>query len=314
VESRVVLVTGATGFVGRALPPVLRQRGYRVWAGVRGTGPEDGQWDKTFPLGPLESSTDVTLPEGIDTLVHLAARVHQLRDRASDLLADYRLVNVEGTSRLLDAARKASVRRFIFLSSVKVSGERSEGRALTEDTPPNPEDAYGLSKREAEDRVRASGLEFTIIRPPLVYGPGVKANFLKLMKLVDRGIPLPFGSVENRRSFVYLGNLVEAISSCIESPGAAHETFFVSDGRAVSTTELIRLMGQALGKRARLLPVPAGLLRMGARLANRSSVADRLLESLEVSDQHLRTRVGWSPRYSLEAGLAETARWYRSLK
>lgn len=238
-----------------------------------------------------------------------------MREPVADTLAEYRRINVEGTKRLARASVKANAGRFVYLSSVKVNGESTTGRVpFTETAVPAPEDAYGISKWEAEQVLSTiaaeTGLEVVVLRAPLVYGPGVRGNFLSLMNALRRGLPLPLASIDNRRSLVYLGNLVDAIVACIESPAAAGRTYLVSDGEDVSTPELIRRLAAALRVPARLLPCPPALLALGSRIAGRSDAWRRLGGSLQVDSSRIRAELGWQPRYSMQLGLEETARWY----
>lgn len=241
---------------------------------------------------------------GIDAVVHLAARVHVMRESASDPLAEFRRVNVAASLKLARQAATAGVRRFVYLSSVKVNGESG---TYTESHPPAPEDAYGVSKHEAEVGLRRiadeTGLEVVIIRPPLVYGPGVRANFRALMRAVARGIPLPLGAIDNRRSLVASDNLADFILACLDQPAARNETFLVSDGEDLSTTDLIRRLARVMGRPARLLPVPASLLMAAATLAGQRDVARRLLGSLQVDISKARRLLNWAPRISVDEGL-----------
>lgn len=312
-----VLVTGATGFVGSALVPRLLEHSWQVRLALRGPAADGFNNVEAIVAGEVGPDTewDESL-NGVDTVVHLAARVHVLRERSSDPLAAFRSVNVAGTERLATAAARNGIRRFVYLSSVKVSGEQTFGKPFTEADAPAPSDPYGESKREAEDALRnlaaATALEIVILRPPLVYGPGVKANFLSLMKAVDHGWPLPLGAVQNRRSFVYLGNLVSAIIACLEHPAAAGRTYLVADGPPVATPELIRRLARALDRPARLVPVPAALMRFAGRLLGRGDAVDRLLGSLAVDDSLIRRELGWVPPYTMDEGLRATADWFRS--
>ncbi|MBI5068809.1 MAG: SDR family oxidoreductase [Deltaproteobacteria bacterium] len=311
---RRVLVTGATGFVGRAACSAFTRRGIEVRAAVRTVGAQVAEAAEVAVVGDVGSQTswDAAL-EGIDCVVHLAARVHQMRDRAPDPLEAHREVNVRGTERLARAAASAGVRRLVYMSSVKVMGE-GRPAPYREGDPPRPADAYGQSKWEAEQALarigEETGLQVVILRPPLVYGPGVRANFLRLMQLVHAGIPLPLGAVNNRRSLIFVGNLADAVVAAATHPAAAGETFFVSDGEDVSTSELLVRIGVALGRTARLLGVPAGLLRAVALLLGKGAAADRLLGSFAVDSGRLRERLGWTPPTSMAHGLAETARWH----
>jgi nucleoside-diphosphate-sugar epimerase len=254
--------------------------------------------------------------EGVGCVVHLAARTHVLRETAPDPLAEYRRVNVAGTERLARTAAACGVRRLVFLSSVKVSGERTEARAYTEDDAPRPEDAYGVSKWEAEQALAGiaaeTGLEVVVLRPPLVYGPGVKGNFLRLLNLVARGVPLPLGAVDNRRSFVYAGNLAGAVIQALDAPQAAGRTYLVSDGEDVSTPELVRGLAAALGVQPRLLSFPLLPLKLAAAIAGRGAEFARLTGSLQVDGSRITRELDWRPSFTLAHGLEQTARWYHS--
>lgn len=310
-----VLVTGANGFIGRGLCDVLAASGRRVRKAVR--TPDPGLSD-AVAVGDIGLDTDWrTALEGAGGVVHLAARTHVLRETAADPLAAYRRVNVGGTERLARAAAAQGVQRLVFLSSVKVNGERTDARPYSADDAPCPEDAYGVSKLEAERalaRVAAeTGLEVVVLRPPLVYGPGVKGNFLRLMNLVARGVPLPLGAVDNRRSFIYTGNLAGAIVKALDAPQAAGRTYLVSDGEDVSTPDLVRGLARALGVKPRLLSLPLAALGLAATLAGKRAEFARLTGSLQVDSSRIRRELHWEPRYSLTQGLTQTARWYRNV-
>jgi UDP-N-acetyl-alpha-D-quinovosamine dehydrogenase len=307
-----ILVTGASGFIGTALSRGLIARGHSVRAVVRSAGApianspgvhrvviEDiaGEFDRRALLG------------GMDVVVHLAAIAHRAAD-ANEI----RRVNVEGAASLADAA-SGLVRRFLFLSSVKVHGEGSGAASYTEADALHAEDVYGRSKIEAEQALAEiagrSGMELAVIRPPLVYGPEVKANFLRLLVWVDSGLPLPFASVRNRRSLIYVGNLVDAIARCVEHP-AARGPFLVSDSETVSTPELVSCIARALDRPARLVPVPPALLRVVGMIAGRREEIGRLTGDLAIDCSRARRLLDWRPPYTLDAGLAETARWFRA--
>lgn len=312
----VALVTGATGLVGQALCQELLVREHVVRAGVRRVDdaarlPPDCEVAQVGNVGG-DTNWRSTL-RGVDTLVHLAARVHVMQDSAADPLAEFRKVNVEGTLNLARQAAEAGVWRFVFLSSVKVNGEG--GSVIYRETDsPAPQDAYGISKHEAElglqEIAAETGMEVVIIRPPLVYGPEVKANFLCLMQWVAWGVPLPLGAARNQRSLVYLGNLVSAIDACLTHPSAANQTFLVSDGEDLSTTDLIRRLARAMGRPARLIPVPAAVLMAGATLLGKREVAARLCGTLQVDITKVREMLGWTPPVSVDEGLRRTAEHY----
>lgn len=298
-----VLVTGATGFVGTALVKrMLLERRYTVRLATRrrDASPEVDQVQLD-----LDSATN--WPQAlidVHAVVHLAARVHVMRDTAADPLQEFRRVNVAGTLNLAQHAAAAGVRRFVYLSSVKVHGESG---AYRETDPPAPADAYGVSKHEAEVGLRAieaaTGMEVVIIRPPLVYGPGVRANMRALVGAVARGVPLPLGAVHNRRSLVALENLVDFILTCLEHQAAAGDTFLVSDGEDLSTTDLIRRLARAMGRPARLIPVPALMLLAGAMLVGQGAAARRLLGTLQFDTSKARQQLAWNPPLSVDEAL-----------
>jgi nucleoside-diphosphate-sugar epimerase len=309
-----ILVTGATGFVGRALCASLAGVGVAVRRALRAASAERGADDVIVgDIGP-GTRWDQALT-GVDAVVHLAARTHVMRETVDDSLALYRAINVEGTRALAAAAAGAGVKRFVFLSSIKVNGESTADKAYAESDAPRPEDAYGISKWEAEQALasiaRDSKLETVVLRPPLIYGPGVKGNFLSLMRAIDRGLPLPLASIDNRRSLLYLGNVVSAIGLLLTHPQAAAQTFLLADDDVgISTPALIRAIAAALGRRARLYPFPPALLLAMAALARRGAAAQRLTGSLVVDSGAIRNSLGWQPVASLAAGLDSTARWY----
>jgi nucleoside-diphosphate-sugar epimerase len=309
-----VLVTGANGFIGGALCEALRAAGRGVRRAVRHTG--GGATSGTVAVGDIGPETDWSAAlEGASCVVHLAARTHVLNETATDPLAEYRRINVAATEQLARSAAARGVRRLVFLSSVKVNGERTVSRPYTEADEPRPEDAYGISKWEAEQvlaRIAAgTGLQVVVLRPPLVYGPGVKGNFGRLLRIVARGTPLLLASLDNRRSLVYAGNLVEAIVKSIDTPRAAGRTYLVSDGEDVSTPDLVRAIARALGVDARLLRFPPILLRFGATVLGKGAEFRRLAGSLQVDGSAIRRELAWGPRYGLAQGLEQTARWYR---
>ena len=306
-----LLVTGADGFVGRHLCRLLERRGHDVRRAVRRASGEGGGRVQVGEIGPA-TQWDAAL-RGVDTVVHLAARVHVMHETASDPAAEYRRVNVEGTAALGEAAARNGVRRIVLVSTVKVHGEATAAAGrFREDDVPAPRDPYAASKRQAERILQEnSAFETVVIRPPLVYGPGVGANFLRLLRSVDRGLPLPLGSVRNARSLVYVGNLCDSVRECCTHPSAAQRTFLVSDGEPLSTPALVRAVAAALGRAPRLLPVPPSVLRAGARALGRGAAAERLLSSLAIDSTSITRVLGWVPPYSLEQGLKETVEWYR---
>jgi len=314
METRTLLVTGANGFVGRALCSRLANMdNFATRAALRGTCRAPVAGVQAVSIGDLSATTDWgPALSGVDLVVHAAARVHVMKEDAADSLAEFRRVNVDGTLHLARQAAAAGVRRFIFISSVKVNGEVSlPGFPIKADDVPAPQDAYGLSKYEAEQGLRqlaaSTAMEVVVIRPVLVYGPQVKANFQSMMRWVQRGVPLPFGAVDNRRSLVSLANLVDLIITCFDHPAAANQTFMASDGDDVSLTQLLQALGRALGRPARLLPVPSGVLRAAAMLLGRRDMAQRLLGSLQVDIEKNQQLLGWHPPHTLEQGLNVTA-------
>jgi len=311
-----ILVTGATGFVGAALVAGLARDGVETRACVRRDGATMPDSVETVRIGGLTADADWSRAlAGVGVMVHAAARVHVMDDRASDPLAEFRRINVQGTLNLARQAAAAGVRRFVFISSIKVNGEATKlGIPFSADDIPAPLDPYGVSKMEAEQGLREiaaqTGMEVVIIRPPLVYGPGVKANFRAMMHWLTRGVPLPLGAIHNRRSLVALDNLVDLIVSCLDHPAAANQTFLVSDGEDLSTTQLLRRMGRALGKPVRLIPVPPALIKVGATLMGKRAVAQRLCDSLQVDISKTRRLLGWSPLLSVDEGLKKAAQGY----
>ncbi|MGB3634286.1 MAG: SDR family oxidoreductase [Rubrobacteraceae bacterium] len=313
-----VLVTGANGFVGRVLCPAMERTGLIVRKAVRNGGESrDVGLGETSDVGHIGPDTDwMAALDGVDTVVHLAGRVHVLRETFPDPQEEFHNINVLGTERLARSAADAGVRRLVYVSSVGVNGRSTPHQAFTEKHAPSPHNLYALSKWEAEKSLHRiaeqRGLEVVILRPPLIYGPGVKANFLRLMELVDRGLPLPFDSVHNRRSLLYVGNLCDLIIGCLEEPRVAGGTFLVSDGEDVSTPDLVRHISRALDDKPRLLPFPPRLIRIAARLTWKHSLVEPLLDSLVVDSSRVRDLLGWEPPYTLERGLRETAKWFEN--
>lgn len=314
------LITGGSGFVGRALTSHVLARGYDVRLPLRQPQRADQIVGvETVDIGSLSLENDWTAAlRDVDKIVHLAARVHVMNDKSSDPMAEFRRVNVQGTANLARQAAAAGVRRFVFLSSIKVNGEFTEvGYPFTADDVPAPEDPYGVSKHEAEQALRQiaadTGMEVVIIRPPLVYGPGVKANFESMMRWLARGVPLPLAAVtQNRRSLVALDNLVDLIMTCLSHPAAANQTFLVSDREDLSTAELLRRMGAALGHPARLFYVPPSMLKLGARLVNKPGIYQRLCGSLQLDIAKTQRLLDWIPPVSVDEGLRRAAEGFRA--
>jgi nucleoside-diphosphate-sugar epimerase len=310
-----VLITGANGFIGRELCGQLSAQGWRVRAAVRSGRAIPAAFD-TVTVDAIDERTDWRPAlDNIDAVIHLAGRAHVVKDWATDPLADFRRINVEGTRNLARQAANAGIRRFVFISSIKVNGENTPlDRPYTAADPPAPADPYGISKYEAEEALRSvsseSGMEVVIIRPPLVYGPGVQGNFLTMMRWLDKGIPLPLGLVSNKRTLVALNNLVDLIITCIKHPAAANQTFLVGDSEDLSTTELLRRLGSALGKKARLLPVPVELLTLFLGLLGKRAETQKLCGSLQVDIGKTRNLLGWAPPMSVNEALCKTAQDY----
>ncbi|QQE64615.1 NAD-dependent dehydratase [Leptolyngbya sp. BL0902] len=310
-----ILVTGANGFVGSALcDHLLQSSEYHLFAALR-------RLPSQLPPGltplPITDFSDLTPHlHQIDVIVHLAARVHQMQDTAADPLAEFRAVNTTATANLAQAAAQAGVRRFIYLSSIKVNGEFTPmGQPFAAQDVPHPQDPYGISKAEAEIQLRSiaqtTGMEVVIIRPPLIYGPGVKANFLSMMRWLDKGYPLPLGAIHNRRSLLALSNLVDLIITCLTHPAAANQTFLASDDEDLSTTDLLRRLAKALKKPARLIPVPMPLLQAAAQIIGKPALAQRLCGSLQVDISKTQALLGWTPPVSVDQGLSITAQHFQ---
>jgi nucleoside-diphosphate-sugar epimerase len=315
-----VFVTGASGFLGTALIDRLAVQGFSCTAALRRSVASLPPAVQTVKFDSLDDAFDWSHAlAGQEVVVHCAARVHVMNDTSADPLMEFRKVNVLGTLHLAAQAAAAGIRRFIFISSIKVNGESTQkGAPFKADDAPLPRDPYGISKMEAEKGLLAlaaeTGMEVVIIRPVLVYGPGVKANFQSMMRWMDKGIPLPFAAIDNRRSLVALHNLVDLIITCISHPSASNQIFLVSDGNDLSTAGLLIRMAQALNKRARLFPVPDYLLQGAAVLLGKSSISQRLLGSLQVDISKTKNLLQWEPPLSVDAALKATAVYYKELK
>jgi nucleoside-diphosphate-sugar epimerase len=313
-----VLVTGASGFVGRALCPRLRAAGHRVAISTRDRRAARGlDVDDVHVIDALGPETDWRPAlGGVEMVVHLAARVHAMDEPRAHATRLHRQANARGTLRLAEAAAKAGVRRLVFLSTVKVNGERTDRAPFREGDPPAPADAYARAKWEAEtglaELAARTGLEVVTLRPPLVYGPGVGGNFLTLLKICQARVPLPLAGAANRRSLIFVGNLADAIAGCLDRPAAAGGTYLLRDGEDISTADLLRLTAQALDRPARLFALPGGVLRLAGAVVGKSAMVARLLDSLVVDDGKIRRELGWTPPFTLAHGLSETAAWFRT--
>ncbi len=312
-----VLVTGASGFVGRRVCERALGLGMKVKGSHRSPGSQSlvPQGVEKIQIPSVNGNTDWSNAlTGVDVVVHLAGRVHIAKDTAKDPLATYREVNTAGTRWLARMAVNAGVRRLVYVSTIKVNGEKTATAPFTETDAPRPQDAYAISKWESEQALHGIGAEFgleiVILRPPLVYGEGVGANFLRLLNLVRRGIPLPLASVPNRRSLIYVKNLADAVLTSATHPRAKGETFLVSDGNDISTPELIRRIANAMNLPARMFPCPPRLLSIVGGLVGSSAELDRLLGSLVIDSAKIRSECGWMPPYTMSQGLKKTVEWY----
>ena len=299
------MVTGASGFIGQSLCAELKRRCIDFIPIIR----SKKQASDAAMVGNIDAATKwLSLLQDVDSVIHLAARVHVIHDSSSDPLAEFRSVNTEDTLNLARQAATAGVRRFIFLSTIGVNGNSTmQGKVFAPTDTPCPHDPYSLSKYEAEiglhSIAQSTGMEVVIIRPPLVYGSNAPGNFGKLTRLVAKSLPIPLGSINNRRSLVGIDNLVDFIVTCLEHPSAANETFMVSDGEDLSTPDLIRRMARALNRSARLLPVPVLALQAGASLLGKGDAVQRLCGNLQVDISKARSLLGWVPPVSVDEGL-----------
>jgi nucleoside-diphosphate-sugar epimerase len=312
-----VLVTGANGFVGRALCLSLLAGLHHMRLAVRKSECVIGSSLLEYvAVGEIDANTDWTAAlSNIDAVVHLAARVHIMHENSDDALAAYRRVNTDATLRLAQAAADAGVKRFVYLSTIKVNGETTTDKPFSVTDLANPLDPYAVSKYEAEQGLREiernTKLQVVVIRPPLVYGPGVRGNFLRLLKLVKARLPLPLKGVENKRSLVYLRNLTSAIRVCVEHANAAGKTFIVSDDQLIGTVDLIELMAMAMDKPDYLIPFPQSMLRGLAKIIGKSDEISRLADALVVDNSAIKKELNWAPPYSLSQGLADTVKWFQ---
>lgn len=310
-----ILVTGANGFVGKPLCSELIRRGHDVRISSRGVCL--GEDIETFITGEIDCMTEWGRAlRDIDCVIHLAARVHVMRDTSTSPISEFRKVNVEGTEHLARSAAAAGVKRLVYVSSIKVNGEETfEGDLFHDQDEESPQDPYGISKWEAEQALhrvaKETGLEVVIVRPPLVYGAGVKGNFVQMLKVLAKRLPLPFASIVNQRSLVYVGNLVDALIACATHLAATGQTYLVSDGEDVSTPDLLRHLGVAMGRQARLFPFPPKLLIWAAESVGKAEQLKRLAGSLQIDSGKIRSELNWTPPYTLQQGLQETAEWYR---
>lgn len=307
-----ILITGVNGFVGKNLCLQAIGHDFAVRGALRKHG-EVPAGVEPVVVGEINGTTDWSHAlGGVDVVIHLAARVHVMKDDSDHPLEEFRRVNVAGTEYLALQAARAGVKRLVYVSSIKVNGEATlEGRKFSECDMPFPQDPYGISKWEAEQALhrvaKETGLEVVIVRPPLVYGAGVKGNFAQMLTVLSKGIPLPLASVDNRRSLIHVGNLVDALILCATHPAAAGQTYLVSDGEDVSTPDLLRQLGVAMGHPAHLLLCPQALLKLAGRLTGKAEQIDRLLGSLQVDSGKIRRELGWAPPYTLQQGLQATA-------
>lgn len=309
-----VLITGASGFIGKQLCEFLRVRNMAVRVATRRADLGHAEMSLVSGIGAHTDWSSAV--RGVQSLVHLAARVHVMKDSSNDPLRDFRIVNTDGTANLAEQAADAGVRRFVYLSTVKVNGEFTSGVPFLETDTPDPKDPYALSKWEAELRLREigrrTGLEVVILRPPLVYGRGVKGNILRLLRWIERGVPLPFANTNNRRSLVSLENLVGFIVHCLEHPAAAGETFLIADGQDVSTRKLILGLASGMQKRCRMVPIPKGIAHRLLSAGGKDALWRRLWGDLQVDSSKAQNLLGWYPPQSTVQGLEEVGAWYRA--
>ncbi len=311
-----IAVTGASGFVGRQLCSELVLRGCKVTAFTRDLRNQLDNIDYHMIEDIVADTKWGSALDKVDVLIHLAARVHVMHDVATNPLQSFLDVNLHATVHLAKAAAAAGVKRFVYASSIKVNGEFTQNEPFSEQDAANPQDAYAVSKWEAEKALREiekeTGMQVVILRPPLIYGPNVKANFASLLKLVDKGMLLPLASINNKRSLIYLGNFVDAIITCAQHPKAAGNTYLVSDGEDISMPQLIRKIAYSLNRPSRLFSFPVSIMYIIAKLAGKSSSLQRITQSLAIDGSKIRQELNWQPPFTVEQGLKNTAEWYRS--
>ena len=311
-----ILVTGASGFIGHVLIPRLIKSGHEVVATSRNANskPTGATSHTIAELGPDTDWSDAL--SDVEAVIHLAARVHVMSDNSSDPLAEYRRINAEGTAKLAKDAAKAGVRHFIFMSTIKVNGETSGLVPFNAHDIPAPKEPYAIAKLEAEEvllkTVRNSSMRATIIRPPLVYGPGVKGHFVSLLKICGKGWPLPINCIDNRRSIIYVGNLVDMVHRLIQTPPSTTGVYLCRDPQDVSTPELFQKVSAALGVKPLIIPFPLSLLRLSAAIIGKTAIVSRLTESLYVNDSPTCNDLNWTPPFSMLQGLKETATWFHN--
>ncbi|HHF7348534.1 TPA: SDR family NAD(P)-dependent oxidoreductase [Legionella feeleii] len=326
MSNKIILVTGASGFIGQELVKTLGQNGYEVRATVRSESAlrsvsqlkKQLQLDELtiYNLGELTAETNWDkVIQGVDTIVHCAARAHILRETSDNPLETFRQINCQATEHLAKEANRLGVKRFIFISSIGVLGNTSHANPFNENSQPNPQVPYAQAKWEAEQRLKqlATNMELVIIRPPLVYGPGVKGNFEKLLNLVNKGLPLPFGKVKNRRQFIGVANLTDFIARCVEDAQAANQLFLVADREVVTTTQLLQQLSKAMGKKTVLLPIPHKVLEWGFRRIGKTKLADQLLNNLEINSDKAKTLLAWEPPYTMKEQLQQMVDYHKTI-
>ncbi len=314
-----IFLTGATGFVGQQLSQYLDEHNFQLKILCRTPSASSSKNTEIVKVELENIDSWSQYLDGCSVIIHLAARVHVMNDTSKNPLEDFRKVNTHATLNLASQAAEAGVKRFIFLSSIKVSGEETQlNRPFKSSHKPKPVDPYAISKYEAEEGLKnlseQTGMEVVIIRPPLIYGPGVKANFLSMIKWLSKGLPLPFGAINNKRSMVGLTNLLDLIITCINHPKAANQTFLVSDDRDISTTELLVLIGNALNKKTRLLAIPGKYIYLFASSIGKKSLAHRLCGSLQVDIEHTKKTLNWKPPVTMESELVKTIEKFRKVQ